>query len=138
LVNCLWLKARSLKLAAFKIKILVMKTYQLGNVFIENDEIDWEDTEQGIQRKIMAYDDRVMLVKVKFKTGGIGILHQHTHTQLSYVESGIFEIEIGGKKKILKGGDAFFIPPNTLHGAICIQKGILVDVFSPMREDFIK
>lgn len=115
-----------------------MKTYQLGNVFIENDEIDWEDTEEGIQRKIMAYDDRVMLVKVKFETGGIGTLHQHTHTQLSHVESGVFEIEIDGKKKILKAGDAFFIPPNTLHGAICIQNGILVDVFSPMREDFIK
>ena len=47
------------------------------------------------------------------------------------------EVEINGGKKILKAGDAFYIPPNVLHGAVCMEPGVLIDIFSPMREDFI-
>ncbi|MEI9955583.1 MAG: cupin domain-containing protein [Ferruginibacter sp.] len=85
----------------------------------------------------MAYDDRLMLVRVEFETGGIGTLHQHHHTQITHVESGVFQVEIGGEKKLLSAGDAFYIPPNVMHGAVCIEAGVLIDVFSPMREDFI-
>jgi len=46
-------------------------------------------------------------------------------------------VEINGEKKILKGGDGFYIPPNVLHGAVCMEAGVLIDVFSPMREDFV-
>ncbi|MBS1564980.1 MAG: cupin domain-containing protein, partial [Bacteroidetes bacterium] len=42
-----------------------------------------------------------------------------------------------GEKKILSAGDAYYIPPHVLHGAVCIEDGVLIDVFSPMREDFI-
>jgi quercetin dioxygenase-like cupin family protein len=35
-------------------------------------------------------------------------------------------------------GDAFYIPPNVIHGAVCLEAGVLIDVFSPMREDFIE
>jgi quercetin dioxygenase-like cupin family protein len=77
-------------------------------------------------------------VKVKFEKGGIGILHQHYHSQVTHVESGVFEVEIDGEKKMLKAGDAFYIPTNVLHGAVCMEAGVLIDVFSPMREDFIK
>ena len=37
----------------------------------------------------------------------------------------------------LKKGDSFYVPPNTLHGALCIEAGELIDVFSPIREDFM-
>jgi len=78
-----------------------------------------------------------MVVKVSFDKGGVGTLHKHFHSQITHIESGIFEVEIGNEKKVLKAGDAFYIPPNTLHGAVCIEAGVLIDVFSPMREDFI-
>jgi quercetin dioxygenase-like cupin family protein len=52
------------------------------------------------------------------------------------VESGIFEVEIDGHKKILTTGDAYYIPPHVLHGCVCLEAGVLIDVFSPMREDF--
>ena len=54
------------------------------------------------------------------------------------MESGQFEIEINGSKKILTAGDAFYVPPNVMHGAVCLEAGTLIDVFSPMREDFIE
>jgi quercetin dioxygenase-like cupin family protein len=115
-----------------------MNTKEAAKVFIENDGMEWETVGEGVQRKIMAYDDKLMLVKVKFDTGGIGTLHQHYHSQISHVESGVFEVEIDGEKKVLKAGDAFYIPSNVMHGAVCMEAGVLIDVFSPMREDFIK
>ena len=115
-----------------------MKINALAKNFIENEVMPWEEVEDGIQRKVMAYDEKLMLVKVRFETGRIGTLHKHHHSQITHVESGVFEIEINGEKKVLKRGDAYYIPPDTLHGAVCIEHGILIDVFSPMREDFIK
>ena len=115
-----------------------MKTNEAEKVFIENANIEWENVDKGMRRKIMAYDDKLMVVKVEFETGGIGTLHQHYHSQITHVESGVFEVEIGDEKKILKAGDAFYIPSNVMHGAVCLEAGVLIDVFSPMREDFIK
>lgn len=114
-----------------------MGTTETVKVFIEDKDVAWEETAPGIKRKIMSYDERLMVVKVFFEKGAVGVLHQHYHTQISHVESGMFEVEIGGEKKVLKSGDAFYIPPNVLHGAVCLEPGILIDVFSPMREDFI-
>jgi len=105
--------------------------------FIEDTDIAWEDVAPGMKRKIMAYDERLMVVRVEFENGAIGTVHKHYHSQISHVESGVFEIEVGGEKKILKAGDAFYAPPNILHGAVCIEAGVLIDVFSPMREDFL-
>jgi quercetin dioxygenase-like cupin family protein len=107
-------------------------------VFIENADIAWETTAPGMRRKIMAYDESLMIVKVEFETGGIGTLHQHYHTQITHVEKGVFEVEIGGEKKVLRAGDAFYVPPHVIHGAVCLEAGVLIDTFSPMREDFIK
>ena len=105
--------------------------------FIENREIAWEPTAPGMRRKIMAYDENLMLVRVEFETGGVGVLHSHRHTQISHVESGVFEVEIGGEKKVLTTGDAFYVPPHVVHGAVCLESGVLIDVFNPMREDFV-
>ncbi|MBS1754142.1 MAG: cupin domain-containing protein [Ferruginibacter sp.] len=114
-----------------------MGTTESTKVFIENDDIPWEKTGEGVKRKIMGYDNNLMVVKVSFDKGGIGTLHKHFHSQVTHIESGVFEVEIGAEKKILKAGDAFYIPPNTMHGAICLEAGVLIDVFSPMRDDFI-
>jgi quercetin dioxygenase-like cupin family protein len=115
-----------------------MKTNEQASNFIENGNIPWEKVEDGIHRKVIAYDEKLMLVKVRFEPGRIGKLHQHYQSQITHIESGVFEIQIDGHKKTLKSGDAYYISPNTLHGAECIEAGVLIDVFSPMREDFIQ
>jgi len=107
-------------------------------VFIANNDLSWEPTAPGMKRKIMAYDDRLMLVKVEFEKGGTGTLHSHPHTQITHVEKGSFEVEISGEKQVLNAGDAFYVPPHAVHGAVCLEAGVLIDVFSPMREDFIQ
>ena len=109
-----------------------------NSLFINDDDISWEALNEKVKRKIMAYEQSLMVVKVAFEVGGVGPLHQHMHVQITHVESGVFEVEIDGQKKVLKAGDAFHIPANILHGAVCLEEGVLIDVFSPMREDFIK
>ena len=105
--------------------------------FNDIDLIEWQQMAEGVRRKIMTYDEKIMLVRVEFEAGGIGAVHQHYHVQVSNVESGVFEIEIDGVKKILKAGDVFHVPSNLIHGALCLEAGVLIDVFTPMREDFI-
>ena len=114
-----------------------MSTSEPVKVFIENREVPWEIVAPGMRRKIMAWDERLMVVKVEFEKGAVGTLHQHHHSQITHVENGIFEVEIDGEKKILTTGDAFYIPSNVMHGAVCLEAGVLIDIFSPMREDFI-
>jgi quercetin dioxygenase-like cupin family protein len=114
-----------------------MGTSETIKVFIENDTISWEQMDKGVKRKIMAWDDNLMMVKVDFEKGGVGTVHQHYHSQITHIESGVFEVEIDGIKKVLSAGDGFYIPPNILHGAVCLEAGVLIDVFSPMREEFV-
>jgi quercetin dioxygenase-like cupin family protein len=101
-------------------------------------DINWEYADEKIQRQVYGYNDQVMMVKVKFEQGGVGTMHKHPHTQVTYVESGVFEMTIGDEVKIIRKGDGYFVPPDVLHGCVCIEAGMLIDCFSPQREDFIK
>lgn len=106
-------------------------------VFISGDGA-WEPAGEGVTRQIMGYDGQVMLVKVKFEKGAIGTPHTHYHTQTTYVASGKFEFTVGGEKKIVKAGDGIYMEPDVLHGCICLEPGVLIDCFAPMRADFLK
>ena len=109
----------------------------ISDVFIKDSDLAWEQVGDGVRRKIMAYDNQIMLVKAEFAQGGIGPLHNHFHSQVTYVESGVFEVSIGEETKTLRTGDAFYIPPHVPHGAVALEGGVLVDVFSPIREEFM-
>ena len=110
---------------------------QAGALFVDDRTLPWEPVGEGVTRKVMTYDANLMMVKVRFQTGGIGAAHSHIHTQMSYVESGAFAITIANQTRTLHTGDAFYVPPNIWHGAVCVEAGVLVDVFTPMRDDFV-
>ncbi len=114
-----------------------MYNMPIQNKYYLDNETQWEDLGDGVMRKICGYDNKIMLVKVKFEVGAIGPLHEHLHSQVTYVDSGVFEASIDGNKQILKAGDSFYAPPHNIHGVVCIEAGILIDVFSPMRKDFL-
>ena len=97
----------------------------------------WEEVWPGITRKVIGYDDRLMLVKVKFDKGTVAPAHSYPHSQSSYIESGRFEVTLGDEKKILEAGDGMYVPPEVIHSVIALEEGIVVDAFSPHREDFL-
>ncbi len=113
------------------IKIEPTKGYFIGQ------ETEWEEVGPGLKRQIMGHDNKIMLVKVDFQEGAIGQMHKHYHSQVTYVESGEFEMTIGDEVRTLKGGDSFYILPHVMHGCVCKKPGVLIDVFSPAREDFL-
>lgn len=109
-----------------------------SELFNQTAAMQWEQVAPGMKRKIMGFNDEIMMVQVHFDKGGIGVRHKHRHSQTTYVVSGKFEVSIGDEKRILVGGDGFCIPPEIEHGAVCLEDGMLIDVFSPIREDFMK
>ncbi len=104
---------------------------------VQDDELPWQELGGGLRRKVMSYSNDLMLVKVAFESGGIGTMHHHKHLQMSYVAKGKFEVVIGNDTKILQEGDVYYAPSDVVHGVVCLEKGLLIDVFNPMREDFI-
>ena len=94
--------------------------------------------DSGIVRKVLAHNENLMIVEVHFpKDGTIGALHDHQHEQITYVIEGEFEFTIGNEKKIVKKGDSMYKQPNIIHGCVCLKAGILLDVFTPERKDFL-
>lgn len=109
-----------------------------SETFILEKNTEWEPAGEGVTRQVMGYDGQVMLVKVKFEKGAVGTAHTHYHTQTTYVVSGKFEFTVGGKTQVVSAGDGIYMEPDVLHGCKCLEAGLLIDCFSPMRADFLK
>lgn len=109
----------------------------LRNIFL-NEDMELEDLGAGVSRKIIAYNENIMAVEVYFEEGAIGAMHSHPHEQITYIIEGEFEFTINGKKTILRPGDSAYKEPDVEHGAICLKKGKLLDIFTPSRKDFLE
>lgn len=106
--------------------------------FVQFDSVAWEDLGDGVRRKIMAYGDQLMAVYVEFRKDAIGALHAHPHLQITCVRSGAFEVQIGDERRVLRAGDFFYVPSNVKHGGRALEDCVLIDVFSPMRKEFLR
>lgn len=108
-----------------------------SKAFFLGKETPRETVGEGIVRQLFGYDDSILMARVEFETGAVGDVHTHPHSQVSYIESGEFDVYIDGKELRLGPGDSYYIHPNLEHGAVCRKAGVLLDVFSPVREDFL-
>jgi quercetin dioxygenase-like cupin family protein len=107
-------------------------------MFVKNDDIKLTELGGGVSRKILAYDENLMSVEVRFEKGAVGSMHTHPHTQISYVLEGKFEATINGETTVIAKGDTYITPPDAPHGVVCLEAGALLDIFTPMRADFLK
>lgn len=109
-----------------------------SKAFVFAEETPWEDLGGGVKRQILGYDGQLMMVKVVFEKGAVGALHSHYQSQATYVAKGKFEFTIDGVTKVVSEGDCLFKTPDLVHGCVCLEAGMLIDTFSPMRPDFLK
>ena len=110
-----------------------------NNPWVFGKDIKGEAAAPGVIRKVVAYSDEAMCAVHEFEEGAVGTVHSHTgHTQITYVAEGRFRFKIGEEEKEVVKGDSMCKLPNIIHGCVCLEKGVLIDFFSPMREDFIK
>ena len=91
----------------------------------------------GVTRRILAYDENLMGVEVAFEAGAEGAVHTHPHTQMSYVLSGRFLYTVEGEGTELNPGDSIVVPSGLPHGTKCLEAGKLLDIFTPLRQDFL-
>lgn len=95
------------------------------------------DTGNGVTRQVMADSPELMVVEFRFSEGGAGAPHSHPQIQSTYVKSGKYKFTISDQTFTVKAGDAFVIPSNAIHSCHAIEAGVLVDTFTPRRDDFL-
>lgn len=105
--------------------------------FCRNAETAWEVVGDGVRRQVLGHGTDLMIVRVEFETDAVGALHHHPHRQATYVASGRFEVTIGSATSLLVTGDCFYPPADVPHGVRALEGGTLIDVFTPIREDFL-
>jgi quercetin dioxygenase-like cupin family protein len=106
-------------------------------LFLGPEEGAWTDLGDGAKRRVRVTLPELMMVEFAFERGAVGPLHSHPHIQCSYVEEGRFEVTIGAERRQLARGGSFIVPPDEMHGVVALEKGRLVDVFTPRRDDFL-
>jgi quercetin dioxygenase-like cupin family protein len=94
-------------------------------------------TDPGVTRQVLAEAPELMVVAFRFATGAEGRLHSHPHVQSTYVQSGRFRFTVDGVEHALAPGDSLVIGSGLVHGCQCQEAGVLIDTFTPRRDDFL-
>jgi quercetin dioxygenase-like cupin family protein len=101
------------------------------------EDLAWTETSPGNRRAVLSHRPEMMLVAFTFDKGAIGALHSHPHTQVSYVVKGAFKVTVDGVTTTLPAGSSFIVAPNLVHGVVALEEGLLIDTFTPRRDDFL-
>ena len=107
-------------------------------MIVRNETRQCDVVSPGVARKILACGGGLMMVQVSFDKGAVGAVHTHPHQQVSYVLSGAFELEMDGTKEVVRAGDTFYVPSAVPHGVVALEPSVILDVFTPQRQDFLK
>lgn len=107
-------------------------------MYVENKEVALTDLGGGVVRKVLAYSENIMSVELHFDKGAVGAKHSHPHEQIGYIISGSLLYQEAGKEdKVLVTGDTYYVEPDVEHGVVALEETMLLDIFTPMRKDFV-
>ena len=106
--------------------------------FVSSSDAAFTELGGGTRRRVLAHNGEMMAVEVSFDAGAVGSDHSHPHTQISYVLSGEFTYHIEGETRRMLPGDSIVVDGGKVHGCACVKAGTLLDIFAPMREDFVR
>lgn len=101
------------------------------------ENIVWTEVAPGNHRAVLSERPELMLVAFRFDKGAVGALHSHPHTQVSYVAEGSFDVTVDGVTSHLGPGSSFIVAPDLVHGVVALTDGLLIDTFTPRRDDFL-
>ena len=92
---------------------------------------------EGIERQ-MIWGERLMVCRLRLAPHTVTAVHSHPHEQITLVERGRVDFVVEGQRRTAQAGDVLVFPPNIQHGATMLdEEVVLVDIFSPLREDFL-
>lgn len=93
---------------------------------------------EGLARKVLAYNDKLMLVEHTMEAGSEFPRHSHPHEQLAYLVSGHIRVYAGSTSFEAKAGDSFVLKGNVEHNVIALERSVALDIFTPVREDYLQ
>ena len=114
-----------------------MKKPGTGQVWVAHNNVLAEEMPTWKARRILAHGEQVMMVENEFVPGDMAPEHSHPHAQITYVIEGALEVTVDGETRMLQKGDSVFIKPYAVHRAIGVEDTLIIDIFAPMREDFL-
>jgi quercetin dioxygenase-like cupin family protein len=91
----------------------------------------------GIERKTLVYGDRTLLTEFRMRKGSTLPRHAHPQEQTGYLVSGHVRLSIGRRTVVVRPGDSWSIPGHTQHGAAILAESVAIEVFAPIREDYL-
>ena len=114
-----------------------MKKTETGQVWVPHGGVLADDMPTWTKRRVLAHGEDMMLVENEFAPGDTAAEHTHHHTQITYVAEGALEFTVEGETRTLRRGDSVYIRPDAIHSAIAVEDTLVIDMFAPMREDFL-
>jgi len=93
--------------------------------------------EEGLIRRVGAYNDKLFLAEHRMEKGWVGTAHSHPHEQIVYVISGHLKVSCAGKTVDVRTGDSFVVRGGVEHQASAVETTHVIDVFTPCRSDYL-
>jgi quercetin dioxygenase-like cupin family protein len=90
----------------------------------------------GLWRRTLSWGERLMVVQVTLEEGAVVPAHRHPHEQITYVIEGELSMDVEGQAYVLRAGDSLLFPADVEHGATALKRTLVIDTFSPPREDY--
>jgi unsaturated pyranuronate lyase len=112
------------------------KTYP-DLIVTSHDQGKESHPEQGLIRRVLAYNDKLFLAEHQMVKGWAGAMHRHPHDQVVYIVRGHLKVSCLGRSFELRTGDTFVVRGGVEHGASAMEDSLVIDVFTPCREDYI-
>ena len=100
------------------------------------DSVPSEDVMDGVTRKVIT-GENAMLVLYHIKDGTVFPRHNHPHEQFAYILEGTFRMECDNGAFDLGPGSVIHVPSGAYHGGVAVGDVVEVDIFSPIREDYL-
>jgi quercetin dioxygenase-like cupin family protein len=99
-------------------------------------DMEWEIVTQGLARKIIT-GTNVMSAQVRLDIETVVPEHAHHNEQISYVMQGALRFTIAGEELTVNAGQVLVVPPHVPHGVVALEPSLVLDTFSPIRQDWL-
>jgi quercetin dioxygenase-like cupin family protein len=106
-------------------------------MFTKANEIPFHDVIEGIEKRTLVYGEKTLMVEFRLQKGSTLPSHAHPHEQTGYLVSGRIQLTIGDQTHDAAAGDSWCIPGDVAHSARCLDDALAVEVFAPLREDYL-
>lgn len=91
----------------------------------------------GIAQKTLVYGDNTLMTEFRLEKGAILPRHHHPHEQTGYLVSGRIRLHIEDQSYVCGPGDSWCVPVSAEHGADILADAVAIEVFSPVRADYL-